>query len=254
MDGSALRAYEYWALQYRRTWRGTAVTSVVTPVLFLAAMGVGLGSLVHPAQLGDVTYLEFVAPGLLAATAMQIGAGEATWPVLAGIKWQRQYHAMLATPLTVTGIAGGHLLWMATRVLTTSAVYLAVIAAFGAVTSPWAIAALPVALLTGMAFAAPITAFAATRTNDSAFAALNRFGIVPMFLFSGTFFPVSQLPEVLRPVAYATPLWNGVEVCRGLMLGTASLPGTVVHVAYLTAWVVAGYLLAVAAFRRRLSR
>ncbi len=143
---------------------------------------------------------------------------------------------------------------MASRVLTTSAVYLAVMAAFGAVASPWAIAALPAALLTGMAFAAPIAAFAATRTNDSAFAALNRFVIVPMFLFSGTFFPVTQLPAVLRPVAYATPLWHGVELCRGLVLGTATLGGAVVHVAYLAAWVLAGYLLAVAAFRRRLVR
>lgn len=247
-----LRAYGYWLVQYRRVWWGTAVSSIVQPVLFLAAMGVGLGSLVHSGKVGGVSYLAFVAPGLLAATAMQNAGEESTWPVLDAIKWHRQYHAMLSTPLTIADILRGHMLWMATRVLGASLVFLGVIAGFGVVKSPWALAAIPAATLTGMAFAAPFAAFAATRTNDSAFAALYRFCMVPMFLFSGTFFPISQLPGAMQVVAYATPLWHGVEMCRSLVLGTATVGATLVHVAYLLVWVVGGYAVAVMTYRRRL--
>lgn len=253
--GYALRSLEYWAYQYKRTWRGSVVSSVLSPLLFLAAMGVGLGSLVnhrHTGSLGGVSYLEFIAPGLLAAAAMQTGAGESTWPVLGSIKWIKTYHAMLATPLGVLDVLLGHLGWMALRVLSTAAVYLAIIALFGAVHSPYAVLEIPAGVLTGMAFAAPITAFAATMDNDSGFAALMRFGITPMFLFSGVFFPVSQLPVGLRQIAYATPLWHGVELCREAALGRAPAGMAALHVAYLAAWVLAGTALAAVAFRRRL--
>lgn len=250
------RAYAYWAAAYRRTWRGSIVSSVVTPVLFLAAMGVGLGSLVDDAQgpqgVAGVSYLAFVAPGLLAATAMQTAAGEATYPVMASIKWIRTYHAMLATPLGPTDVLLGHLLWIGTRVLLAACIYLAVMAGFGAITSPLALLALPAALLVGLAFAAPIMAFAAIQDNDAGFAALFRFGIVPLFLFSGTFFPVDQLPAFLQPVAYLTPLWHGVELCRGLALGGLEPGRAAVAVGYLLLWVVVGMVLARAAFHRRL--
>lgn len=250
------RAYAYWAAAYRRTWRGSIVSSVVTPVLFLAAMGVGLGSLVDDAQgpqgVAGVSYLAFVAPGLLAATAMQTAAGEATYPVMASIKWIRTYHAMLATPLGPTDVLLGHLLWIGTRVLLAACIYLAVMAGFGAITSPVALLAVPAALLVGLAFAAPIMAFAAIQNNDAGFAALFRFGIVPLFLFSGTFFPVDQLPTFLQPVAYLTPLWHGVELCRGLALGGLEPGRAAVAVGYLLLWVVVGMVLARAAFHRRL--
>src|SRR5664279_6321390 len=203
---AALRSYAYWLSQYRRTWRAGVFTTLVSPVLYLTAMGVGLGSLVHrSAALGGVTYLQFIAPGLLAATAMQIGAGESTYPVFASFKWLRVYHAMAATPLMPLDILIGHVMWIATRIAMASGVYLAVVAAFGAIQSPLALVAFPACILIGLAFACPVVAFAASREHDNGFAALNRFGIVPMFLFSGTFFPVSQLPVVFRWVAYATP-------------------------------------------------
>src|SRR5207302_10604479 len=130
------------------------------------------------------------------------------------------YYAMLATPLGIGDIVVGHQLWMATRVATSSAVYLAVIAAFGGIQSPLAVLALPACVLIGVAFAGPMAAYAATRERDGAFVPVMRFGIVPMFLFSGTFFPISRLPVVLEWVARATPLWHGVDLCRGLTLGT----------------------------------
>ena len=111
---------------------------------------------------------------------------------------------------------------------------------------------IPVATLTGLAFAAPIMAYATTRENDSAFAGLFRFGVLPMFLFSGTFFPISQLPAAIRPVAYAIPLWHGVTLCRELSVGHVTLPGVVVHLAYLALWVALGTWAALVTTRRRL--
>jgi lipooligosaccharide transport system permease protein len=253
----ALRSLEYWAYQYKRTWRGTLVSSVLSPVLYLAAMGVGLGSLVDKSgraghHLGGIHYLPFLAPGLLAAAAMQTAATESSWPVLGAIKWIRTYHAMLATPLRVWDVLTGHLAWMALRLTTTVTVFLCVIALFGATTSWTAVLTVPAGVLTGLAFAAPIAAFAATQENETYFNAIFRFMVIPMFLFSGTFFPVSQLPVVLRAIAYATPLWHGVDLCRTLALGRAPLGRSVLHVAYLLAWVVAGVIAGASAFRRRL--
>jgi lipooligosaccharide transport system permease protein len=248
----ALRSYAYWLAQYRRTWRGSVSTTVISPVLYLAAMGVGLGSLVHRSSaIGGVTYLQYIGPGLLAATAMQVAAAESTYAVLGSFKWVRVYHAMAATPLLPLDILIGHLLWIATRIAMASGVYLAIVAAFGGIKSPLALVAWPACLLIGMAFAGPIVAFSSTRDNDSGFAALNRFGIVPMFLFSGTFFPISQLPEVLRWIAYATPLWHGVALVRSLCLGSVGV-ADLLHVAYLAAWASIGIALAVRQYRRKL--
>jgi lipooligosaccharide transport system permease protein len=249
-----LASYAYWLASYRRTWRGSAVSSVVSPILYLGALGFGLGSLVDASAGGveGVPYFQFVAPGLLAATAMQIASFESTYPVMGAIRWNKQYLAQLATPLSVRDIMTGHLLFIATRIATSCAVYVLVILLFGGGRAPTAILALPAALLVGMAFAVPITAFAARQQNDAGFAGLFRFGIVPLFLFSGTFFPVSQLPVFLQPIAYVTPLWHGVEICRNLMLGTGTVLAAALHVLYLAAWVVGGVVLALLAFRARL--
>jgi lipooligosaccharide transport system permease protein len=159
---------------------------------------------------------------------------------------------MLATPLRVDDVLIGHLGWIATRVTIVSTAYLAVIAAFGVVTSPLAVLALPMAVLTGLGFAAPIAAFAATQDGDIAFSTISRFALIPLFLFSGTFFPVSQLPGWLQPVAYATPLYHGVELCRGLVLGTLSLGSGLGDVAYLVALVALGFFAGRRTFAKRL--
>ena len=125
---------------------------------------------------------------------------------------------------------------------------------FGAVTGPTAVLAVPAALLTGLAFAAPIAAFSATQKDANGFNALFRFGVIPLFLFSGTFFPVAQLPALLQPLAYVTPLWHGVDLCRSLALGTAEPAMTLVHLAYLGTMTAVGVAAALVTFRRRLVR
>ena len=252
------RAYGYWAYQYKRIWRASITSGFLLPVLFLAAMGLGLGSLVNRhgssvAHLGGVNYLSFIAPGLLAASALQMAALEGMFPVMGGIKWIRSYHAMMASPLAVTDVLYGHLLWMATRVALGSGMFIVVMAAFGAVHSPEVVAAWPVAVLTGMSMAAPVAAFTATRETDQPLIAVFRFLVIPLFLFSGTFFPVTQLPGWLRPVAYITPLWHGVALSRALSLGTASVLSGLGHATYLAAIVAAGTLWGRATFARRLA-
>ena len=252
----ALRSFEYWLFQYKRTWRGSVISTILFPVLFLASMGLGLGTLVDSSTSGGVeghSYLVFLAPGLLAATAMQTAVGESTYPVMGAIKWIKTYHAMLATPLGVLDVLVGHLLFIGARVLIGSTIFLAVMTAFGAVDSPLALLTLPAALLTGLAFATPVVAYSAVLENDYGFAVLLRFVVVPLFLFGGVFYPVSQLPLVLEQLAYLTPLWHGVALSRELALGTATLSATLLHVAYLAVWIVVGFGFAVRNYQRRLA-
>lgn len=252
----AVRAFRWWLVNYRRTWRGTAFSSVLNPVLYLGAMGVGLGSLVDKhgtASLGGISYLAFLAPGLMAAAAMQTAVGESAYPVFTAVKWQHTYQAAASTPLRPADIYHGHLLFTTMRLAMNAAVFLGIMAAFGAVSSPWALAAVPVAVLTGLAFAVPIDGFAVTRKkNGQSFDLIFRFGMIPLFLFSGTFFPVTQLPAWIRPLAYITPLWHGVALCRSLSLGTADLAGAIGHLAYLTGLILIALLLGQRAYRWRL--
>jgi lipooligosaccharide transport system permease protein len=249
-----LRSMSYWTYQYKRTWRGSITTSFLYPVLYLAAMGVGLGTLVneHVHHVGGVPYLDFIAPGLLAATAMQVGGNESMYPVMGAIKWLKTYFAMLATPLEVIDVLLGHMAWIALRLTMVSFIYLAIMAAFGTVHSYLAILALPAAVMTGLAFATPIAAFAATQTNDTGFAPLYRLVLIPMFLFSGTFFPITQLPGWLQVLARVTPLYHGVALCRGLVLGDLTLGPALAHALYLTALAAVGLRLGALTYRRRL--
>ena len=251
----AVRQFRFWLTDYRRTWRGTIISSVLNPVLFLGAMGLGLGTLVNrhgTAHLGGVSYLTFLAPGLLAAAAMETGIGECTYPVLGSVKWNRTYQAAVASPLGPVDVFRGHQLFVAMRLLMNCGIFLAVMAAFGAAHSPAVIFALPAALLTGLAFAAPVEAWAITRNKDSGFAVVYRFVLIPLFLFSGTFFPVTQLPAWIRPVAYLTPLWHGVALCRGISLGTLTAGAALLHIGFLTVVAAAGLVVGRRTYERRL--
>jgi lipooligosaccharide transport system permease protein len=261
-----IRVLEHELLLYRRVWRGSIFSSFLSPVLFLAAMGVGLGSFVNSSQAGGtgsssgaaalagVSYLAFLAPGLLASTAMQTAAGEATFPVMGGLVWIRSFHGMVTTPIRPFDVLLGKAVYVGLRLLLVTAVFFVVTVLFGAVAGPGAVLAVPAAVLTGLAFATPIMAFSATQRDTNGFNALFRFGVIPLFLFSGTFFPISQLPGFLQLVAVLTPLWHGVDLCRTLALGTATLPGVLVHVAYLGTMTGVGLAAAAVTFRRRLVR
>ena len=254
---AALRVLEYNVRVYRRNWRGTLFTAFFAPTLFLASLGFGLGRFIDQGgsasgALGGIPYAVFLAPALLATTAMQTAGFESTYPIMGRIVWDRIYHGMLATPLDVRAVVLGQLAWIAVRMCLVSGAFFAVMLAFGLVRSPLGILAIPVAVLTGMAFACPIVAFSATQRNDQGFNAIFRFGITPLFLFSGTFFPIDQLPLVVRPIAWVTPLWHGVELSRTFALGTVQPLAAIVHLAVLGAYIAAGTAAALVTFRRAL--
>jgi lipooligosaccharide transport system permease protein len=220
---AAARVFEHRAYQYRRAFRGSLFGSFVNPALFLTAMGLGLGGYVNassPDAFGGVTYLQFLAPGLLAGSAMQQGIFEATFPVMYGLVWRRIFHAMYATPIGPRAVALGTLAWIAFRLALVAAIFTLVAWAFGAVASPLAILGIPAAILTGLAFAGPMGAYMATQRTPDKFSAIFRWVITPLFLFSGTFFPIESLPGALQPIAWLSPLFHGVELTRGATLGT----------------------------------
>jgi len=252
-----VRQLDYWVTTYRRTWKGSGVSSFVMPVLFLSAMGIGLGGYVDdssgPRVLAGVSYLAFIAPGLLATTAMQTAVLESSFAVFGKFKWNKVYSSMTATPLRVVDVLNGNLLYVGFRLATTCAVFLLVLAAFGVAGSVvGALGALLSAVLVGLACTTPVFGYSAWIKTDSSFAVLFRLGLIPMFLFSGAFFPVEQMPDTVEWLAYLTPVWHGVELCRDFTLGTASWWPGVGHVAYLLVWVVVGWLWARKTFERRL--
>jgi lipooligosaccharide transport system permease protein len=253
MTHPTLAVFEHQLVGYRRTWRGTVLSSFLLPVLFLLAMGFTVGGYVDRGGGFGVRYLDFIAPGLLASTALQAAVGESTWPVYSGFHWHRMYHSMRATPVRVPDMVRGHIAYVLLRVALSAAGFLIVMAAFGTVHSGWAPAALPVSLLVGLATAAPVFAYSASIRTEGLFAVLFRFAVVPMMLFAGVFFPVGSLPLVARMLAYASPLWHGVELIRAATLGTATAWGAWAHISYLIVWSVAGYLLATYRFGRRLA-
>jgi lipooligosaccharide transport system permease protein len=242
---------EYHLVNYRRTWRGSALSSFILPLLTMLGFGVGVGAYVTGGVQG-VPYLDWLVPGLIASTAVQTAMGESSWPVLSYFAWLRSYFAQAATPLKVTDILDGHLAFVVFRAVAAVAAFLLVASAFGALESWWAPATLPIAALLALAVAAPTFAYSATIRSDSYLAILFRIGMVPMSLFSGVFFPVESLPAVLRWLAYALPLWHGVDLSRAATLGVAPAWSATGHVLYLAAWAGAGWWLARRQFGRRL--
>jgi lipooligosaccharide transport system permease protein len=253
-----LLVVEHSWVWYRRNWRATAVSSILQPLMFLLAFGVGFGSLVQgsggvAAATGGADYLVWLAPALLAVSAVQTAAFESSYPVLSGFKWNRVFHAMTAGPVSPGQVALGLIAWLALKIAGTGAVYVGVIAVFGGVASPGIVVSLLAAVLTGAAVAALVTAFSATLDNEgTAFSVLFRFVVIPMTLFSGTFFPVDRLPGWVQPVAWVSPLWHGTEIARAAALERWQPLAALGHTAYLLALLVLGAVLAARLFTRRL--
>jgi lipooligosaccharide transport system permease protein len=247
-----LAVLEYYLVCYRRVWRGSVSSSFVMPVMFFVGMGIAVGTYVDRGGGLDLPYHQFVGTGLLAFTGLQTALIESAFPVLGGFKWRRVYYGIAAAPPTVDDIVIGHLGYVLLRVAFGATAFLIVMVPFGAVTSPWAVLMPLVAMLVGAAVTTPMLAYSATVESPNMMSIVFRFGVLPMMLFSGVFFPISQLPVGLRPLAYATPLWHGVELCRAAGLGEPTGWPVLGHIGYLALWVAVGFLLARVRFRKRL--
>lgn len=251
----AWRVVEHEWLDARRFWVSVVASGLLAPLLYVLALGIGLGAVVnkHGNSLG-VPYVQFVAPAFLAAAALQTAAASATFPVMAGFHWVKYYHGMAATPLTPRKICDGKILWIGLRVLFSSTIYLGIIAAVGGLHRWQGVLGVFAATLCGLAFATPVLAISASVSPEGqAFNILFRFVVTPMFLFSGTFYPISTLPGWGEALAYVSPLWHGTELARGAALGNLSDLAVVGHLSYLVLWLVTGVLLARWRFRVKLT-
>lgn len=250
-----LRSWWAHALFFKQTWRGSVASSLLFPFLYLTSLGVGVGHLVahHHGLVEGQTYLHFIAPSLLATTTMQLGEGESLWPVLASVKWTRGYHAAAATPLEPADILYGKLAWVATRGFATATVYTLIIACFGVLQSWWSLTLPLIGTLVTLAFSAPLVAFAARSDSDASFTTLYRFALVPMFLFSATFYPLSAYPGYLRPIVQVIPLYHGVALARAAAFGQGTWGTELAHVAFLLLMAIAGLAWGRRTMRRRLT-
>jgi lipooligosaccharide transport system permease protein len=238
---------------YRRGWI-FIVSGFFEPFFYLLSIGLGLSHLVGGVHVGSavVPYAHFVAPGLLASSAMNGAVLDTTFNLFFKLKVTKIYVAVLASPLTAGDIAIGEIGWAISRGALYSTGFLGVMASFGLITSPWAILCLPVAVLVSLAFAAAgaaITSFMRTWQDLSVVA----LAMLPMFLFSGTFFQLSVYPRAVATVISFTPLYQGVATLRALTTGSVT-PSVLWHVGYLAVMGVVGVLVLSSRLERLLTR
>ena len=250
------RQYDYWLTVLKRTWRGGVVSSFVTPLFYVVAMGVLLGGFIDgdPDKLeGATSYLAFVVPGLVAAHAMQLAVSESTYPVMGAIKWHKTFYAQLATPLAVRDLVNAFLAFVIFRVASACAVFMLVLAPFGVFETWWGpILAWLSQVLVGTAFAALVFAYSVRLKSEEGFGVLFRLGVLPLTLFSGAFFPISNLGPVLEWAARLTPLWHGVSLSRMFCLDTVDWSLVAIHVTVLVVLTVVGWRLAITGLDKRL--
>ena len=245
-------------LRVMKSYGWTIVMSGVgQPVAYLFAMGVGLATLVDTnseAAFGGVSYLTFIAPALLISAAVMTAANEFTFPVMDGFKWRRVYYGPHASPLTPEQIALGQVIAVTVRFLVQSAIYFVVVALFGAAPSGWGWVSILVACLAGLAFGLPLMAYAASIKNDKGqFAMVMRFIVMPLFLFSGTFFPLDTLPLSVRWIGWISPIWHGTELGRVFSYGYQEPPLlTITHLVFLLVLTVVGWVLTKRQFIKRM--
>lgn len=244
------RLVERNAMVYRRTWI-VIVSGFFEPLFYLLALGFGLGRMVGEVPGPDGTpipYAVFVAPALLASSAMNGAVFDATINIFFKLVYARTYDAMLTTPIGVADIAVGEIAWALIRGTLYATGFMVVMLLFGLVLSPWGVLVIPAAMLIGWAFAAAGMAATTFMRSWQDFD-LVQLVILPLFLFSATFYPITAYPDALQIVVRLTPLYQGVDLIRGLTTGAVG-PVSLVHVAYL---VVMG-LVGLAITSRRLER
>jgi len=261
--GSKARLFGAWyAAEHRlltmKAFANTIVaTSIFNPLMYLFALGIGIGSYVDRGSGGalfGVSYLTFVGPALLASASINAVFEETSYPVMGGFKWTREFYAMHAAPLRPGQIASGVLIAAMIRSVFTVLVFWIMLKLFGTLSSTRAVLIIPAAVFCGMGIGSVMAALAASlKDDDGWFALINRMIIAPMFLFSGTFYPLEQMPIWLRWIGWISPLWHGTSFGRWAGFNHPVEPWLVaVHVVYLVSLAGFGWFLASKRFARRL--
>jgi lipooligosaccharide transport system permease protein len=258
--GRAKRWGAWYVAEYRlrnmsKWWQAIIAFGIGNPVLYLISVGLGIGALIKQSPDGSVSYLEFLAPALLATACIQAAMDETSFPVLEGFTWTRFLYAMNATSLRGSQITGGIMIASFIRCVATALMYGGILVAFGAINPAHLPALIVASIFAGMGFAAVMMAMSSyVRDDDNFFAIVGRFVIAPMFMFSGTFYPIEKTPIYLQWVGWISPLWHSTNMGRNLSYNHPVEPWLMaIHFAYLTALYFIGFYFASKQFAKRLA-
>ncbi len=213
----ALRVWQRHLKVYTKLYRSSIALNFVEPVLYLAAMGLGLGAYVK--EIDGVPYVNYIAPGIIASSAMFAAAYECSYGTFVRMTFQKTFDAILATPVNIDDLVAGELIWGATKSMIYGTIIILVIALFGLVKSPLVILIVPVLFVSGLLFSEISMMFAAVVPGIESFNYFFTLFMTPLFLFSGIFFPVHTLPPLVAQIAWFTPLYHVVNICRAFASG-----------------------------------
>ena len=258
---SARGTFRVWqrnATIFRKYWKAILFPNLLEPLLYLTALGLGLGAFIQEGGINGLTYYQYVAPGLLASNAMFAASFESTFNTFVKLKIGRVYDAIVATPVNAEDVVAGEYLWAGTRAALYGSGFLGVITAIGFVFSPdalliqsfWALLIPPVLLVVGIMFSVMGTLFTSLIDSIDLYAYYFTLVVTPLFLFSGIFFPIDEFPAPVPQVAWLTPLYHAVNVCRSLAIGPS--PYVLVDVAWILVFTAVLALLPIQLMRRRL--
>ncbi len=241
---------------FRKYWKTLLLPNFFEPLLYLAALGLGLGTFIQRGGIEGQSYVQFIAPGLLASNAMFAASFESTFNTYVKLKIQRTYDAIVTTPVNAEDVVAGEYLWAGTRAALYGTGFLAVLAVLGLVfgepliTSWWALFIPPVLLMIGIMFSVTGTLFTSLIDRIDLFSYYFTLVVTPLFLFSGIFFPIEDFPAPVPQVAWFTPLYHAVNVCRALAVGPT--PAVLVDVVWILIFTGALALIPIHLMRRRL--
>ena len=221
---SLIRAFRVWQRNftvYTKLYRSSLALNFVEPVLYLAALGLGLGGFVR--EINGVPYIQFIAPGIIASSSMFAAIYECTYGTYVRMKYQKTFDAILATPVNLDDLVLGELLWGATKSLLYGTIIIIVIALFGLVDSLLIVFVIPVLFVSGLIFSEISVIFTAIIPGIDSYNYFYTLFMTPMFLFSGIFFPLDNLPDIVSQIAFFTPLYHLVNICRGMASGALTI-------------------------------
>jgi lipooligosaccharide transport system permease protein len=254
----AFRVWQRNATIFRKYWKTIMLPNLFEPLLYLAALGLGLGAFIREGGINGLTYTQYIAPGLLASNAMFAASFESTFNTFIRLKIGRIYDAIISTPVNAEDIVVGEYLWAGTRAALYGTAFLGVLTALGLalspeaplISSPWALLIPPILLLIGIMFSVMGTLFTSLISSLDLYSYYFTLVVTPLFLFSGIFFPIDNFPAPVPQIAWFTPLYHAVNVCRSLAVGPT--PGVLVDVAWILVFTAALSLFPIRFMRKRL--